>query len=55
MQLDTPFAGTYVPLPHHRTDARVASLMLEIRRDVLDAAEPAVARALADLVDACTR
>jgi N-formylglutamate amidohydrolase len=50
--VDTPFAGSYVPLRHYRRDARVASLMLEIRRDVIEAAEPAVARALASLVDA---
>lgn len=31
--LDTPFAGTYVPLAHHGTDRRVTSVMLELRRD----------------------
>lgn len=55
VQRDTPFAGTYVPLAHHRTEARVTSLMLEVRRDVIDDAEPAVARALATLVDDCLR
>jgi predicted N-formylglutamate amidohydrolase len=49
---DSPFAGTYVPLSRYGTDARVASLMLEIRRDVLGEQEAAVARALAALVDA---
>jgi N-formylglutamate deformylase len=49
---DSPFAGTYVPLTRYGTDARVASLMLEIRRDVLGEQEAAVARALAALVDA---
>jgi N-formylglutamate deformylase len=32
--LDSPFAGTYVPLAHYRTDPRVLSLMIELRRDV---------------------
>lgn len=31
---DTPFAGTLVPAKHHRSDARVMSLMLEWRRDL---------------------
>lgn len=29
-----PFAGSYVPLKHYRSDARVKSVMLEVRRDV---------------------
>jgi N-formylglutamate deformylase len=31
--LDSPFAGTYVPLAHHGTEPRVLSLMVELRRD----------------------
>jgi N-formylglutamate deformylase len=31
--LDSPFAGTYVPLVHHRTSTPVYSIMIEIRRD----------------------
>ncbi|WP_338702806.1 N-formylglutamate amidohydrolase [Streptomyces sp. Q6] len=59
--LNTPFAGTYVPLRHYGEDARVSALMLELRRDVyLD--EPVTphdglaktAAALADLIDAVT-
>ncbi|NEB73976.1 N-formylglutamate amidohydrolase [Streptomyces sp. SID14478] len=58
--LNTPFAGTYVPLRHYGSDARVSALMLELRRDVyLD--EPVTphdglakaASCLAHLVEAC--
>nr|WP_308288103.1 N-formylglutamate amidohydrolase [Streptomyces corallincola] len=31
--LDSPFAGTYVPLAHYGRDRRVSALMVEIRRD----------------------
>jgi N-formylglutamate amidohydrolase len=61
--LDTPFRGTYVPLPHHRHELRVSSIMVEIRRDTY-LVEPDgpptsglddAARGLAELVDAATR
>lgn len=32
--VNTPFAGTYVPLDFYGSDPRVSSLMIEIRRDV---------------------
>lgn len=61
LALDTPFAGTYVPLERYHRDPRVTAIMIEIRRDVyMDEAtvEPhpgldAVARSLAALTTAC--
>ncbi|WP_030594899.1 N-formylglutamate amidohydrolase [Streptomyces anulatus] len=61
--VDSPFAGTYVPLKHYGTDRRVTALMIEIRRDTY-MSEPggpagagldALAGALARLVDAVQR
>ncbi|CAL9618580.1 N-formylglutamate amidohydrolase [Streptomyces sp. enrichment culture] len=61
--LDSPFAGTYVPLEFYGRDPRVAALMVEIRRDTY-MSEPggpagpgltALAAALARLVDAVPR
>jgi N-formylglutamate amidohydrolase len=34
---NTPFAGTYVPLPHLRRTKNVASVMVEVRRDLYQA------------------
>ncbi|MFE0779042.1 N-formylglutamate amidohydrolase [Streptomyces sp. NPDC058861] len=60
---DSPFAGTYVPLPYYGRDARVSALMVEMRRDLYmrepgGAAGPgaaALGAALAELVDAVSR
>lgn len=59
ISLNTPFAGCYVPLEHHRTNERVQAVMIELRRDLyMDEAfalvEPAVvpiARSIAALLD----
>jgi N-formylglutamate deformylase len=58
--VNSPFRGTYVPLHHHGRDRRVASIMIELRRDTY-LQEPAgpptaglagVVRALVTLLDA---
>lgn len=57
--LDSPFAGTYVPLRYYGQDDRVGALMIEIRRDTYMSEPggpagpglPALAAALAELVD----
>ncbi|MFE7071140.1 N-formylglutamate amidohydrolase [Streptomyces sp. NPDC057620] len=60
--INSPFAGTYVPLKYYGTDRRVTALMIEIRRDVYmtEPGGPAgpgfarVASALAELVETVT-
>ncbi|WP_241518859.1 N-formylglutamate amidohydrolase [Streptomyces sp. CB03238] len=57
--LDTPFAGTYVPLRYYGKEPRVGALMVEIRRDLYmsERGEPlgqgleTLAVALAELVE----
>lgn len=49
--LDSPFAGCYVPLDQYRETREVTGLMLELRRDVVEARLPALVGATASLVD----
>lgn len=52
--LNQPFAGTYVPLKHYRSDPRVASIMIELRRDQYVGSASgtlAIAGMLADFID----
>ncbi len=60
--VNSPFAGTYVPLKHYRSTPQVIALMIEVRRD-LYMSEPggpaglglaALGTALAELVDAAS-
>jgi N-formylglutamate deformylase len=61
LAIDTPFAGTYVPIAHYGHDRRVTSIMIELRRDLYlpaDGPDPTalarIATCLAALVDAAT-
>ncbi len=52
--LDQPFAGTYVPLKHYRSDPRVTSIMIELRRDQYvgsTSSTQAIADMLADFIN----
>lgn len=59
---NAPYAGCYVPLRHYGQDRRVASVMIELRRDtyLIDPSTPdldrvdQLGRALATLIDAVT-
>jgi N-formylglutamate deformylase len=61
VEINTPFAGCYVPLKHYGSEQAVSALMIELRRDAY-LTEPAgsptagldrLAAALARLVDHC--
>jgi N-formylglutamate deformylase len=59
--INSPFAGTYVPLRHYGRDDRVRSVMVEIRRDIymnestgeLHAGIDDVVRRMSEFVRAC--
>ncbi|MGB3673724.1 MAG: N-formylglutamate amidohydrolase [Candidatus Nanopelagicales bacterium] len=53
IEINTPFAGTYVPLKFYERDRQVRGLMIEVRRDVCEEQQAlmAVQASLARLVD----
>lgn len=62
VDLDTPFAGCYVPLKHYGTETRVRAVMVEIRRDLYlcdgrleDAGATPLVYALSELIDGSSR
>jgi len=63
IDINTPFAGTYVPLDRYATDPRVYSMMIELRRDqyltqngeLVDIAAENLGAILGRLVDAADR
>jgi len=50
--VNEPFIGTYVPLKHYGNDARVASIMVEIRRDIYCERDGSLSSGRRDLVKA---
>ena len=52
--LNTPYSGTFVPTAHYGRDARVSSLMIEIRRDVYRSSGDSETAAYVAIPDALT-
>jgi len=51
--VNEPFVGCYVPLKHYQRDRRVSSVMIEIRRDIIE--HPRLPTSLAALARAAAR
>lgn len=53
IEMNEPFSGSYVPDRYFETDNRVRSMMLEIRRDIIDGwrSEPPVTRDQSPVVE----